>query len=50
METKLVCGLGEMTQSVDLSHWQIKDMIWIKDCPAPHDEEFKRVGKLWERI
>ena len=37
-------------QSVDLSHWQIKDMIWIKDCPVPHDEEFKRVGKLWERI
>ena len=37
-------------QSADLSHWQIKDMIWIKDCPVPDDEEFKRVGKLWERI
>lgn len=36
--------------NTDLSHWQVKDMIWIKDCPVPADEEFKRVGKLWEKI
>lgn len=37
-------------ESTDLSHWQVKDMTWIKDCPVPPDEEFKRVGKLWEKI
>lgn len=37
-------------QYTDLSHWQVKDMIWVKDCPVPSDEEFKRVGKLWEKI
>lgn len=37
-------------ESTDLSSWKVKDMIWIKDCPVPDDEEFKRVGKLWERI
>lgn len=36
--------------STDLSHWQVKDIIWIKDCPVPSDEEFKRVRKLWEKI
>lgn len=37
-------------ESTDLSHWQVKDIIWIKDCPVPPDEEFKRVDKLWEKI
>ncbi len=23
-------------------------MQWIKDCPVPADEEFKRVAELWE--
>ena len=26
----------------------VKDMQWIKDCPVPADEEFKRVAELWE--
>lgn len=37
-------------EDTDLSCWQIKDMIWIKDCPVPADEEFKRIGNLWEKI
>lgn len=37
-------------QNTDLSHWKVKDMIWIKNCPVPLDEEFKRVGRLWEEI
>lgn len=28
--------------------WKVKDMQWIKDCPVPADEEFKRVAELWE--
>ena len=34
--------------NTDLSLWKVKDMQWIKDCPVPADEEFKRVAELWE--
>lgn len=34
--------------NTNLSLWQVKDMQWIKDCPVPADEEFKRVAELWE--
>lgn len=34
--------------NTDLSLWKVKDMQWIKDCPVPTDEEFKRVAELWE--
>lgn len=34
--------------NTDLSLWKVKDMKWIKDCPVPADEEFKRVAELWE--
>lgn len=37
-------------ENTDLSHWQIKDMVWIKDCSVPANEEFKKVGNLWEKI
>lgn len=34
--------------NTNLSLWKVKDMQWIKDCPVPADEEFKRVAELWE--
>lgn len=34
--------------SMDLSIWQIKHMVWIKDCPVPEGEDFRRIAKLWE--
>lgn len=36
----------ELMESKSL--WKVKDMQWIKDCPVPADEEFKRVAELWE--
>lgn len=32
---------------IDLSMWHIKDMEWIKDCPVPKGEDFRRVSELW---
>ncbi len=30
---------------VDLSRWRVKtDIVWIKDCPLPQDEVFKRLS------
>nr|DAN95471.1 MAG TPA: hypothetical protein [Crassvirales sp.] len=26
----------------------IKDMEWIKDCPVPKGEDFKRLSILWK--
>lgn len=37
-------------EHTDLSLWKVKDISWVADCPVPPDEEFKRVGKLWEKI
>jgi len=31
----------------DLSLWKIKDMEWIKDCPVPEGEDFRRIEYLW---
>jgi organic radical activating enzyme len=29
--------------------WKIKDnMIWMKNCPLPENETFKRISSLWE--
>jgi len=31
--------------SLDLSPWSVKDdMVWIKDCPLPENEVFKKLG------
>ena len=34
--------------NTDLSIWQVKNMEWIKDCPVPKGEDFRRIAKLWE--
>jgi hypothetical protein len=36
--------------SVPMRYWQVKDDIeWIKDCPLPKDEVFKRLESSWDR-
>ena len=32
---------------IDLSMWKVKEIHWIKDCPVPADEDFKRIAKLY---
>lgn len=34
----------KLPENIDLSKWVIKDdIVWIKDCPLPKDEVFKRL-------
>lgn len=30
----------------NLSLWKVKDMVWIKDCPIPEGEDFRRISNL----
>lgn len=36
-----------LPEDIDLSLWQVKDMEWIKDCPVPKGEDFRRLPNLW---
>lgn len=36
-----------LPEDIDLSLWQVKDMEWIKDCPVPKGEDFRRSPNLW---
>ena len=36
-----------LPKDIDLSLWQVKDMEWIKDCPVPQGESFRRLPELW---
>lgn len=29
-------------------YWDVKNIEWIKDCPVPKGEDFRRIDKLWE--
>lgn len=35
-----------LPKDIDLSLWQVKDMEWIKDCPVPKGEDFRRLPNL----
>lgn len=37
-----------LPEDIDLSIWKVKDMEWIKDCPVPKGEDFKRLPILWK--
>jgi pyruvate formate-lyase activating enzyme-like uncharacterized protein len=34
----------------DLPEWKVKHLQWIKNCPVPKDEDFKRINNLWSAI
>lgn len=36
-----------LPEDIDLSIWKVKDIEWIKDCPVPKGEDFRRLPKLW---
>ena len=36
-----------LPKDIDLSLWKVKDMEWIKDCPVPKGEDFRRLPNLW---
>lgn len=36
---------------IQYKNWKIKkDMVWIKDCPIPDGEEFKRLYPFFEQV
>ena len=37
---------AELLKDEDLSLWRVKPMEWIKDCPIPEGEDFRRIAKL----
>lgn len=36
-----------LPKDIDLSLWKVKEMEWIKDCPVPEGEDFRRIAKLF---
>lgn len=36
-----------LPEHIDLSLWNIKEMEWVKDCPVPQGEDFRRIKELW---
>lgn len=47
LRLNLFPDIKEYLKNEDLSGWQVKDMQWIKDCPVPEGEDFRRVALLW---
>lgn len=47
LRLNLFPNIKEMLKDVDLSMWQVKDIEWVKDCPVPEGEDFRRIAKLW---
>lgn len=47
LRLNLFPDIKEYLKDEDLSGWQVKDMQWIKDCPVPEGEDFRRVALLW---
>lgn len=36
-----------LPKDIDLSMWKVKDMEWVKDCPVPEGEDFRRIKELF---
>lgn len=36
-----------LPEHIDLSLWNVKEMEWLKDCPVPQGEDFRRIKELW---
>lgn len=35
-----------LPEDINLSLWKVKDIEWIKDCPIPEGEDFRRIKKF----
>lgn len=33
--------------NIDLSLWEVRYPKWIKNCPVPDGEDFRKISKLW---
>ena len=47
LRLNLFPDIKELLKGEDLSGWQVKDIHWIKDCPIPEGEDFRRIKELW---
>lgn len=47
LRLNLFPDVKEYLRGADLSKWQVKDIHWIKDCPVPEGEDFRRINELW---
>lgn len=47
LRLNLFPDIKELLKGEDLSGWQVKDIHWIKDCPVPEGEDFRRIKELW---
>lgn len=47
LRLNLFPDIKEYLKDEDLSGWQVKGMHWIKDCPVPEGEDFRRIKELW---
>lgn len=47
LRLNLFPDIKEYLKGEDLSLWQVKEMHWIKDCPVPEGEDFRRINELW---
>lgn len=36
-----------LPKDIDLSMWKVKDMEWVKDCPVPEGDDFRRIKELF---
>lgn len=36
-----------LPETLDLSMWKVKDVVWSEDCPLPAGEDFRRIANLW---
>lgn len=36
-----------LPEYIGLSLWNVKEMEWVKDCPVPQGEDFRRIKELW---
>lgn len=47
LRLNLFPDIKKLLEGEDLSGWQVKDIHWIKDCPVPEGEDFRRINELW---
>ena len=48
LRLNLFKDINEMLpEDIDLHLWKVKDMQWVKDCPVPQGEDFRRLPELW---
>lgn len=38
---------ADLPETLDLSIWKVKDVVWSADCPLPAGEDFRRIAELW---